>query len=109
MSELYSGCQLTVDEVSRLYGFCETVPNLRAIESAPIGYNLGMKRWRWLFVLTAVIAVLVGGYLGWANMAAEADRQAVISAIRAGRVDLESERQYIGEQEYEKLKAELHR
>jgi hypothetical protein len=61
---------------------------------------------RRLFLLVAVVAALIGAYLGYARMLGNAHRDAVRKAIRAGRIDGEAYRRWFTAEEFEQLHAE---
>jgi len=53
---------------------------------------------RWLFAVLAGIACLVGAYVGFAWARGDAEREAIRSAIRAGRIDPEEYRDMLGDE-----------
>jgi hypothetical protein len=61
---------------------------------------------RWMLAVVAIIAGMLAGIHWFFRSEINAKRDAVIQAIRAGRIELEPERQFIGEAEYRKLRAE---
>lgn len=64
--------------------------------------NMGAQQNRFslrrLFAVIAGIACVVGAYIGFARARGDAEREAIRSAIRAGRIDPEEYRDMLGDE-----------